>query len=281
MADLSQSRESGHTGKETDPPAGALKPITEGFAARFAEAAGRVLGTRVTVRFSCLVPLPRQEFRDRIASLACSFAYGPTGAGADTAARVWLGLDAAGAGAVLDVLLGGSSGAEDTRPAKPTAIEGRVLGRVMDMAAEALADIWPPLGALRRLENPGRPECEMTSLVRFDLGIGGARGVLAAFIAGTILADASDRMTGPIELSATFDAGTIGEDELSALGAGDVIVGDAKVDGEVTVRLAGIPKFAGQLSIADGRKAVTLKRKLTSPKEDAPAEPADDARCDD
>jgi len=272
VADVSQSRESGHAGEQTDPPAGALKPITENFTARFGEAAGRVLRTRVTVRFSCLVPLPRQEFRDRIASLACGFAYGPAGAGGDAAARVWLGLDAAGAGAVLDALLGGLHGAEDARPAKPTAIERRVLGRMMDMAAAALADVWPPLGPLRRLENPARPEREMTSLVRFDLGIGGARGAMAAFIAGTILADTSDRMAGPIELSAAFDGGTLGEDELSTLGAGDVIVGDAKVDGEVTVRLAGIPKFTGQLSIADGGKAVTLERKLT---------PSDRDSCDD
>ena len=55
----------------------------------------------------------------------------------------------------------------------------------------------------------------------------------------------------------------IAPDQLSALEIGDVISTDVSVDGEVTVRLAGIPKYIGQLSTVDGKKAITITRKIT------------------
>ena len=41
-----------------------------------------------------------------------------------------------------------------------------------------------------------------------------------------------------------------------------MIATDVAIDGEVTVRLAGIPKYIGRLSTVDGKKAITITRKI-------------------
>ncbi|MDP7162925.1 MAG: FliM/FliN family flagellar motor switch protein [Phycisphaerae bacterium] len=263
-----------HSTAPTAHPVEAIKLLGSNFAERFSAAATKMLAVDVEVRFASLARLPRNEFHGCLASLACWYAYGHKD---NEAVLVYLGLDDSAAGGMLNTMLGGSV-RRDGRHRKMTAIDRRLLGRVMDIAAEALAGSWTVLGSLGRQGAPAETTtCDMISAMCFNLGPGPLAGTMRLFIPTTVPAEApADTKAprgkaGPIELSATAGEGEIPPEQLAELAAGDIIATDTAVDGEIIVRLAGIPKFAGQLSTCNGKRAISLTRKLTGP-DDTPSE---------
>jgi flagellar motor switch protein FliM len=51
-------------------------------------------------------------------------------------------------------------------------------------------------------------------------------------------------------------------EELARMEAGDILSTDSDADGEVIVRIDGVPRFAARLGSADGRRAITITRRL-------------------
>ena len=78
-----------------------------------------------------------------------------------------------------------------------------------------------------------------------------------------------------LALSAAVAGILIAAQELAGLAAGDIIATDTPADGEVILRIGGIPKFAAKLALADGRRALTITRRL-----DAQADAKADAKAE-
>ena len=208
---------------------------------------------------------------DQFCALLRGLAYGhmyswTLGAGGDEG-RIWLGLDADAAAAMIDVILGGRpyQGASGRRDL--TAIDRRLLARVVDRAAGLVAGLAGIPQPLPRRQAEQMPEPPAVAAVCFDLDIGGAMWLFVdGELCGGPKSDPTGRTPrakgGPIELSATLNVSEIAADQLAGLEVGDVIATDVSVEGEITVRLAGIPKYVGQLSTVDGKKAITITRKI-------------------
>jgi flagellar motor switch protein FliM len=182
--------------------------------------------------------------------------------------RIWLGLDAPAAAAMIDVILGGRpyQGASGSRAL--TAIDRRLLGRVLDRAAGLVAGIAGIPQPLPRRQVEQMPKPPAVAALCFDLDIGGAMWLFGdTELCVGAKSETNGRTPrakgGPIELSATLNVSEIADDQLSTLEVGDVIATDVSVEGEIIVRLAGIPKYVGQLSTVDGKKAITITRKIT------------------
>ena len=67
---------------------------------------------------------------------------------------------------------------------------------------------------------------------------------------------------GPVELTVGLPQTTITALEASQLAAGDILATDLDADGGVIVRVGGIPKFVGQLGIYEGKRAITIIRRI-------------------
>lgn len=81
-----------------------------------------------------------------------------------------------------------------------------------------------------------------------------------------VAADLSQRpQTAPLELSAALEGITLDQAELAELAEGDIVATDVPADGEVIVRVGGIPKFAARLGTSGGRKLLTIVRRLDGP----------------
>jgi flagellar motor switch protein FliM len=72
---------------------------------------------------------------------------------------------------------------------------------------------------------------------------------------------------GPLELTAALEDIAIDERELAGLAPGDIIATEVAADGEVIVRIGGIPKFAARLGTSNGHRALTITRRLDEPRE--------------
>jgi len=220
------------------------------------------------------------EFRRPIADLVCGHSYFRTGSsgggGGGENLRIWLGLDAAAAGAMIDLILGGRPYRRASGQRALTPIDRHLLGRVLDRSAELLASTAALGRPLQRSETAPMPDCPALWTVRFDLDIGGAMWLFADSApraAAEAAGDVDEQQTrgGPIEFSATLDAAEITAEQLAELDAGDIIATDVPVDGRIIIRLAGIPKYVGRLSTVDGKKAITIIERIAdfdSPKGD-------------
>jgi flagellar motor switch protein FliM len=245
----------------------AWKSFAGQMAGSFPTALSQLLRGRGQLRGACVSRLQTKQFRDVLRALAYGRMYSWTLDSGDEGC-IWLGLDTVAAAAMIDLILGGRPYQGVSGDRALTAIDRRLLARVIDRAGglvASLAGIPQPLSQRQIDQAPELlPE---VSAVCFDLEIGGAMWL---FVDSDLHTDqkldagkAGHRAKGgPIELSATLNVAEIAPDQLAALEIGDVISTDASVDVEVTVRLAGIPKYIGQLSTVDGKKAITITRKI-------------------
>ncbi|MBT3202424.1 MAG: hypothetical protein HN350_21200 [Phycisphaerales bacterium] len=245
------------------------KALVGQLAGRFPTAMSQLLRGRGQLKGASVLKLTPKQFRDVLRALT----YGRTYCWAPEPDRndgcIWVGLDATSAAGMIDLMLGGRPYQSATGQRALTAIDKRLLGRITDRAAgliAGLAGIDQPLQQRPDEQTPDLPE---VSAVCMDLEIGGsiwlfACGELTGGSNGQAASSTSGFKGGPIELSATLNVAEISPDQLAELEIGDVISTDAAIDSEVVIRLAGIPKYIGQLSTVDGKKAVTIKRKITA-----------------
>lgn len=229
------------------------------------------------VRLAGGVLASRQHFASSIEEMSCCYSLSGTAintadAPAVAAQPIVVEITPAVAFPILNCLLGGSS--DDVFiPRRPlTTIERRVLQRVVDLVAGSLRKAWPD-ATQNFTVCPELPTLdpaaagEMALSVSMELGLDGQAGMLRLCLGRLMLPPMSSPLPAGqkeslLEVTAALAEMTISPADLAALAAGDILMSDCNVDGEVIIRVAGIPKFAGRLGLCDGRRAVTIIRRL-------------------
>ena len=246
----------------------AWKSFAGQMAGRFQTAMSQLLRGRGQLRGASVSQLQADQFCGVLSALAYGHMYSWTLGPDGDEGRIWMGMDAPAATAMIDVILGGRPYQDASGRRALTAIDRRLLARVVDRAAGLVASIAGIPQPLTRHEAQQISEPPAVAAVCFDLDIGGAMWLFVdGELCGGPESDDNRRTPrakgGPIELSATLNVPEIDADQLADLEVGDIIATDVSVEGEITVRLAGIPKYIGQLSTVDGKKAITITRKIT------------------
>ena len=202
--------------------------------------------------------------------------------------RVWLEIAPQVAHAVIELLLGGA-GEGACIPNRPlTSVEQRLLRRVAALAAEALTQTWPAeakwtfqlqAACSARPAPPADKGNEPVTVLTFKLSAGPTSGLMRLCIPQSLLGQAvppdpaPGGRSGPVGVSATLPDMTLSADELAGLAVGDILTTDEPADGEVIVRVAGIPKYRARVGSLNGRRAVTITRRITSEMKQDPSSP--------
>ena len=66
----------------------------------------------------------------------------------------------------------------------------------------------------------------------------------------------------PLEVTAAIEGLELDSADLADLAIGDILATEVPLDGEITIRIGGIPKYATRLRVIDGQKVVTITRRL-------------------
>ncbi len=206
----------------------------------------------------------------------------PSRASGDAAGQVcaclWVDVGAEIAHPILDVLLGGPGGRGPPNDRPLTALERRLLRRLPEAVGECFSPSLARAGLSVRLANgPGSAAsagaAEMAVLT-FRLSGRRADGAMRvclppALLEAVLPAGASQLgHWAAIELSAALPDTSLPASEAAGLAVGDILATDTPADGEVTVRLAGVAKFAARLGACNGNRAITITRPLPPPQPD-------------
>jgi len=266
----------------------AIHTLAEAFARKYAHDASDRLAAPLAARASAVTAMDWPEFlagvEDPTCCYALSSAEAPGGSEppAPLAPAGWIELSRNMAFACLQQLLGAPDRQAYTPNRALTAIERKIVRRVGALGADALRATW--LGKADRLFQltdgwacaneagaTAHQQDPQTVVASFDLALAGQTGRLRLCLSAGLLADLAEGQSarrevssGPLELSVTAAEIDVPAEDLAALAPGDIVPTDTPADGEVVVRLAGIPKFAGQLGSSGGKRAVTLLRPITA-----------------
>lgn len=197
-------------------------------------------------------------------------------AGERSACGNWIEFTPSIAFPILNCLLGGSS---DDRfiPQRPlTSIERRLLLRPAQDALAALMDSWPdPARPALTIDGdvalePAVPHGgDIVLTVTFDLGLDRQAGTLRLSLDYGLLPALSSPVAAMgqkdsvLEISVAMAESSISSQELADLKAGDILTGNEPTQDEVVIRVGGIPKFIGKLGVCNGRRAVTILRRIS------------------
>lgn len=265
---------------------GPLRLLQDAFAARFAARAGALIGRELTVTPA---GRSRQSYAEFLAALTeptcCHILSGrPAAAGAaahggeqTTRHRVWVDADRSISFALIDALLGGTEGAYIPNRAL-TDVERGLLRHIIDAIAAGLGESWPGDDG-RTFEVLGDEPCdgpqaegqahEPVTVLAFHLDLAGQGGTLRLCLPQSLLPAHAERdqaartPSGPVEVSVVTAEIELSTSELADLAAGDILTTDTPADGEVVIRVAGIPKFGGRLGTCNGQRAVTITRRVS------------------
>jgi len=182
---------------------------------------------------------------------------------------------------LLENLLG-SDGREVSPQRTMTPLELRLMRRMAAPLASLLASLQPPQPEKNlwvvddSLREALKNESAVAMIVlAFELRINGRVGAmrlalaepvvqraLAAFGGRTEAVPCRNDMSGPLELTVSVQMDGLSHDELAQLAPGDILLDETNAEGEVTVRVAGIPRYVGRMGTCQGQRAVTIIRKL-------------------
>jgi flagellar motor switch protein FliM len=238
-----------------------------------------MLRTEVRVRLVASAESSRAQFMGSLSELTCTYALASSDADGEGGIPAFcLELSPPIAFAAIEYLLGGSP-SDSPMPDRPlTAAERSVLHRLADAAAMGLSAAWPAGGdaeyhaPLELALSPAGPADQRVVVLTFELTIGWRVGTMrlcayAEGMAGAMPPAPAERVpAGPLELSAALEGIPVDRRDLAGLAEGDIIATDVPADGEVIVRISGIPKFAARLGMSNGRKALTITRRLDGPR---------------
>jgi flagellar motor switch protein FliM len=260
-----------------DADADSLRAFQSRLGRDFAAAMTARLGWSLTVRPRGARACAVGDFRDGVAERSCCFGLLGAAAGeaplaeADLAAFVELPQQIAFV--VLARLLGATAEEHHTPDRPLTPIERRVLSKMVHELAAALGRCWPAdAPAVQWAPADVSPPAEQPVVVlRFATEVRRRVGRMRVCLPRSHLPAAEgpqdDRPAGvggaPLELSVDIEDAAIDPEDLRRLRRGDIVVTDTAADGEVIVKIAGIPKFAARLGTADGRRAIKIVRKLS------------------
>jgi flagellar motor switch protein FliM len=257
----------------------AMSWLAEDFAAGFAAVASSLLRADLGVRLAGAAESFLSHFTRSLEELTCSYVLAPPRApeADEGTTAICLEFSPSMAFAMIECLLGGSP-TPSAVPDRPlTAAERRVLHRLADAAASCLARSWPgtPKPGLRADLKAALPPAaggnQRVLVFTFELAVGERVGTMRLCAGKEAFGEADLPMRGgqlaaaPLELSAALEGITVDGRELADLAAGDIIATEISADGEVIVRIGGIPKFAARLGTSNGRKALTITRRLDQP----------------
>ena len=266
-----------------------LRSFQEDFARRFAEHAGALTGSELTVTSG---GWSRQSYAQFLAALAehtCCHILAvraeagrsaPAPADTEPIGYVWLEVGRGIAFAMIDALLGGDGRAYVPDRAL-TGVERGVLRHVIDVAGDCLAESWArwssvsfevlgpsAMGARQGLGHVEQP----VTVLALHLAMSGQAGALRLCLPQSLLSPggavggSAPAGGGPVEISVVTPDVTLSSSDLADLSAGDILTTDTRADGEVIVRVAGIPKFCGRLGTCNGRRAVTITGRIAPPR---------------
>ncbi len=249
------------------------------FAATFSQQAGLLLSKPLTVRPALAARRSAGEFLASVEATSCCYALHPLSNG-DSEHSVhqpagWVEIAPGVALAMIDLLLGGLQAGQQI-PSRPlTEIERRLLLRVVQVAAAAMMQTWPTMvPPLTAQETPLAAACDpgrATAVVAFELSVQDQVGALRLCVPGpecpastssTATNSTESRKQAPLLISIATPEVDVSADDLAKLAPGDIVTTEADANGEVIVRVAGIPKFAARLGSCSGRRAITITRKL-------------------
>lgn len=272
----------------------ALAAVQESFSRSFGAALSGFLRTIVEVRVASIEQLTYAEF---IASLPNPTCFNLLHAGA-LEGQMCLEISPLIIYPIIDRLLGGST-AEMFIPQRPlTAIELRLMKRIIDRALVSLAEAWSNvINAKFELDqtesNPQLaqivPPNEVVVVVGFELKMGGRAGTMSLCIPFNVIepvmyqlskqnwlsyrrksndADSANRIvqkieSAPVKMRAFLAETTITLADLANLSIGDIITTDRPASAEMTLQVEGKNKFAARLGQHKGHRALKVTRDLT------------------
>ena len=256
--------------------------LAEGFATSLSAAAGGLLRADLSARLAALSEMSRRQFAQAVEEPTCAFHLVPTGTDdPDPAAITCIEFSPAIALTLVERLMGGPCEPTPQAQRPLTPAERRVLMHLANLVAISLSATRPggTPGSLRADSHPatgGEPD-DLVVVATFELSLAGLVGTMRLCACGRLGGD--DRAnahahakkprrisTAPLKITAAIDALELDSSELADLDIGDVLATDVPADGEITIRIGGIPKYAGRLRVADGRKIVTITRRLDARK---------------
>ena len=207
---------------------------------------------------------------------------------------VWWELAPPVAHAMVDCLMGGVGSPAPDRP--PTSIERRVLRRVVEAAADSFIRACAGRAPLTLRLTGDHPDLSpetisedtqaMVLVASFTVALTGTEGTmrvclptsLVGLIAGgggagdeNVRGEEAREDAGgeSVELSAAAPEAPVPSEELADLAPGDVLVTDVDADAELTVRVDGREEFGARLGSRNGKRAVTITRRIEQENEDA------------
>ena len=210
-------------------------------------------------------------FNDSLEDPSCVFVL-EAGASAAQVGSVICGFSPPIAFAMLDRLLGGSAQDAYMPSRSLTSLERGLMGAVLDCLAGALGHAIPQLAPFSC--NPDRAygrgdDSASVIIARFALTMGVHSGAMRLGFAEHMLDNTMicplNQTDSPVELSVMVEESAVSSEDLEQLQDGDIIVTQSPVEGEVVVRLAGIPKFMGKLVSSNGKRAIRITRCISSP----------------
>lgn len=202
---------------------------------------------------------------------------------------------------VIDRLLGGSN-ADLFIPQRPlTAIESRLVGKIIDRAMVALSEAWsqvaPVKFAMQEMEsNPQLvqivPPNEVVVVVRFEMKMGGRAGTMSLCVPYNVIEPVIDKLSNQtwvayragrkdeqlrqrvaahlesaaVTVTALLANTTIKMNELMNLREGDLILTEKPAASPLVLKVGGRSKYIGRLGQYKGNRAFQVQRPL-SPKD--------------
>lgn len=255
----------------------AMRWLREGFVQRLLGQLPGLAGGQWHLRLAGVSLTALPQFVASVEEKTCCYGIKPAEDGRQATQTGWIEITPSIAFPILNCLLGGSSG-DRFIPRRPlTAIERRLLLRVAQGAIQALRAVWPqpaapPLDADGEAVLPApaqAPRDPMVLSASFDFALDRQAGTLRICLGADLLpAMASPLPTAGqresvLEITAVLPESGISARELAGLKPGDILMTNEPVDGEVVIRVAGIPKFIGKLGTLNGRRAVTIVRRIS------------------
>ncbi|MFW6336415.1 MAG: flagellar motor switch protein FliM [Phycisphaeraceae bacterium] len=275
----------------------ALENLHEGFSRNFGAALSGFLRTIMEVKVASIEQMTFSEFTHSLPNptcfnlLSCEPLEG----------NVCLEISPLIIYPVIDRLLGGSN-ADLFIPQRPlTAIEMRLVSKIIDRAMTSLREAWANVLDIKfQLEdsesNPALvqivPPNEVVVVVGFEMKMGGRAGTMSLCIPYAVIEPVVEklsnqtwaaykknvrdqrlrqRMSGhleaaKLEVTATLAHTRISLSDLMNLAVGDVILTDKPATGPLTLSVGGKDKFIGQLGQYRGNRAYKVQRPI-SPKD--------------
>jgi flagellar motor switch protein FliM len=244
------------------------------FPTNFAAGASGMMRTDVRVRLTAVASAGRGAPAAQIEEPTCSYALSASAEpGPGEAAVVAIVEFSAGiAAAMVECLLGGTPTATPAPHRALTPAERRALRRLADLAAASLSASRKPadLTGLRAridmtpMAGPG-DDGPLVAAV-YELALAGRVGTMKLWGGEDVLGSApvGRKRSRPVRLALTvaLEGVVVDADDLAALAEGDIVATEVPVDGEVIVRIGGIPKFAARLGTSGQRKTLTITRRL-------------------